>query len=241
MISSDDLQGHWHRDWITAPGFEDHSTRVHWLQAGTLYADIRVPLARPDLSGYDCLAEVPQPDLARLMDAEGFAGSITVQTGACTWARWINWHGVPEGTDIGAMSWDAEGHLIEDGVEADYREQWSQVPGAPLRAHQIRVDGQTGVLVENDEIFLMAMGPKPSGTSASLKDALIAGMALPQHIAAQFASLYCFGKWKGSAGIAELATNPFCEGQAVLHRGTAFEWHPPTFDGISAPQRLIAA
>lgn len=241
MITADDLQGHWCRDWITAPGFEDHTTRVHWLQAGAHYADIRVPLVRPDLSSYGCLAEVPQPMLAPLMEAEGFAGSITVEHSACTWARWINWHGMPDGTDIGAMSWDGEGHLIEDGVQAEYREQWSKVPGLPLRAHQLSADGQTGVLVENDEVFLMAMGPKPNGTSADLKTALRENTADPADIAAHFASIYCLGMWEGSDGVAKLSTNPFCEGQPVLHRGTAFEWSPPTFDGISAPQRLIAA
>ena len=44
MIDSSDVQAHWRRLWIRAPGFEDADTRVHWMQCGALYADIRVPL-----------------------------------------------------------------------------------------------------------------------------------------------------------------------------------------------------
>ncbi|MDF1728619.1 MAG: hypothetical protein P1U53_12810, partial [Sulfitobacter sp.] len=109
MITQGDLQGHWRRDWIKAPGFEDHTTRVHWLQAGALFADLRIPLERPDISGHAALADLSSAALRRLMQAEGFAGHITVDKSKCTWHREINWHGVPGQADVGLMSFDETG------------------------------------------------------------------------------------------------------------------------------------
>ncbi|MEO0380809.1 MAG: hypothetical protein AAF252_11115 [Pseudomonadota bacterium] len=225
MITKEDLQGHWRRDWIKAPGFEDHTTRVHWMQAGDLYADIRVPLERPDLSSFTCLADVPPDLIAPLLKAEGFAGTIDVADNRCTWAREINWHGVPEVDDIGLMSFE-DGALIEDGVLADYRELWQPMPAAPFRGHRVAFDGLAGILVENDIEFLIGLGPVPAPRSG---------------LAAQFASTYAYGHWTDTEGVATLSTNPFCEGTVVLRRDGGFTWHAPSFDGRIADHRLIAA
>ena len=40
MITLADVQGHWRRDWLKAPGFSDTTTHVHWMQCGTLFADM---------------------------------------------------------------------------------------------------------------------------------------------------------------------------------------------------------
>jgi len=225
MITRDDLQGHWRRDWIKAPGFADHTTRVHWMQAGELYVDMRIPEERPDLSAFDCLADVPRDLLSPLAEAEGFAGTINVADNRCTWRREINWQGVPEVDDIGLMSFQDEG-LIEDGVLAEYRELWQAEPVTPLRGHRISFGGMTGILVENDAVFLVGIGPAP----APITDFDV-----------QFASTYAFGHWNGVDGIATLSTNPFCEGQTVLRRDQGFTWHAPSFDGATPDSRLIAA
>ena len=224
MITASDLQGHWRRDWIKAPGFEDHDTAVHWLQAGDLYADIRVPAERPDLSSFDCLADMPADLRAPLLKAEGFAGTITVSDNRCTWRREINWQGVPEMDDIGLMSFTDEG-LIEDGVLADYHELWQAEPTAPLRGHRVTLGQMSGILVENDAEFLVGLGPDLVHTDPRT----------------QFASTYALGHWDGAEGIATLSTNPFCDGQIVLRRDAGFTWHAPSFEGDTAGQRLMTA
>jgi len=100
MITGGDLQGHWRRDWIKAPGFEDNTTRVHWMQAGEIFVDLRVPLERPDLAGATALADLGPSTLLALTKAEGFAGRIEVVDSNCTWHRAINWHGVPEADEL---------------------------------------------------------------------------------------------------------------------------------------------
>lgn len=240
MIDEDDLQGHWQRDWIKAPGFEDHTTRVHWMQAGALFADIRVQQDRPDLTGRHCLADLTQAELSALMAAEGFAGTITVADNSCTWRREINWHGVPEVDDIGLMSFQ-DAALIEEGVLADYSEQWQRQPTAPLRGHRLDFGDQRGVLIENDSIFLVAVGPPPSGTSVALEQALKSGDASDAAMRAHFASTYCLGRWQGTEGRATLSTNPFCEGKVVVTRTPALQWHAVSFDGETSAHPLRAA
>lgn len=231
MISQHDLQGHWQRDWITAPGFEDRTTRVHWLQAGPLFADLRVPLERPDIAGLSCLADLDAPALRLLMSAEGFAGQITVRDGNCTWHRWINWHGVPERADIGLMSFDDTGGLIEDGVLAAYRELWQAVPHLPLRGTKFRCGPKRGVLIENDSLFLLGIGPDPRGTTQALITALDSSVADQEALHRHFSSTYMLGRWEGRHGIAELSTNPFIEGQVALERRDGLLWHSIGFDG----------
>jgi hypothetical protein len=238
VITQDHLQGHWQRDWIKAPGFEDDTTRVHWLQAGALFADLRIPLLRPEISGLSCLAELDPPSLRLLMVSEGFAGHITVKDGNCTWHRKINWHGVPGQADIGAMSFDDSGGLIEDGVQADYRELWQAVPQTALRGATVSSGALSGVLIENDEVFLLGIGPIPSGTSTDLIAAFDGGTADHSALQQHFSSAYVLGRWDGPLGIAQLSTNPFYEGQVTLERQNELVWHSLAFDGQRKAMRL---
>lgn len=206
------------------------------MQAGALFADLRVPLARPDLAGRSCLADLTHAELTQLMTAEGFAGHITVQESRCTWHRAINWHGVPEANDIGVMYF-AQDALIEDGVLADYRERWMQVPTQHLSGSNITVGDQSGVMIESETSFLIGLGPVPSGTSADLISALNGGTGVPE---GHFASTYCLGTWDGNDGVADLCTNPFCEGTVVLTRGAQSHWHGPSFTGQAAATLITA-
>jgi len=240
VITAADLQGHWRRDWLTAPGFRDDSTRVHWLQAGAGFVDIRVPRDRPDTRGVSCLAELDPPALGLLLRAEGFAGEISVEGGTCTWQREINWRGLPEAPDVGALSRDATGALREDGVHAEYRELWQPEPVAPLRAHRIGHDGAGGLLIENDDIFLFGIGPAPAGDARALIAAIEAGEDVMAKVARVFDSLYALGRWDGTHGVATLATDPLVEGTAVLERGMEFTWHARSFRGDNHRRRLAA-
>lgn len=239
MITQAQLQGHWRRDWIKAPGFEDHTTRVHWAQAGALFADLRIPAVRPDLGGAACLADLDNAALLHLMRAEGFAGEITVADGICTWHRAINWHGRPEAVDAGRMSFDPKGRLVEDGVHAEYRELWHRVPGGPLSARPLRAGALEGVLVWSDEMFLFGLGDPAAPPAAPLRAALEAG-ARPEGLARHFRSDYALGRWEGNAGIAELCTNPLREGRPVLSRAAdgGLTWLSSGFDGREEPVAL---
>jgi len=239
LITQDRLQGHWRRDWIKAPGFEDHTTRVHWMQAGELFADLRIPLVRPDVAGLSCLADLPQSALASLLASEGFAGHITVENSQCTWHRAINWHGVPGQADTGLMSLSDEG-LIEDGVHAEYRELWQAELGLALRGTRLRCGDMTGVLIENDDVFLLGIGPRPEGTTQPLLEDLAQGRTDADTLKDLFESEYVMGRWNGPLGTAQLSTNPFQEGAVVMERAAGYIWHARAWDGSQSARRLEA-
>lgn len=231
MIAQNDLQGHWRRKWIKAPGVEDATTRVHWMQCGALHADLRIPADRPDLTGAGCLADLDPPALRALMAAEGFAGTITVADSICVWHRAVNWHGRPEGVDAGRMSFDAAGDLIEEGVHATYTELWQKMPEVPVEAWQVSCGGLQGVLVSSASEFLIGLGDPEAAPSASLIETLERGER-PEALSVHFSGVYVLGRWQDGQGIATLCTNPFLEGRAVLERGaTGGTFHGMDFEG----------
>lgn len=231
MTGVDELQGHWRRAWIKAPGFEDHGTAVHWLQCGDIYADLRIPAHLPDLSGAKAVSDLPPEILLRLMESEGFAGTIDVVDSVCTWTRAINWHGTPEGVDAGRMWFKDTDHLIEDGVYKDYRELWHREADLPHEAKVFGMGAQKGYLVSSDTCFLFAIG----NPRAPASDALLAVLAkgeVPEGLAEHFASVYAFGRWEGDDGVSELSTNPFMQGKVgITRRGTEFTIYTIAYDG----------
>lgn len=231
MITLDDLQGHWHRAWLRAPDHEDTTTRVHWMQCGAVYADIRIPADRPDLTGARALSDLDPPALLSLLQAEGFAGTITVADGICTWDRVINWHGTPDAVDAGRMSFSAQGELIEDGVHADYAELWRRAPDRPDRALHGTVAGQDAVIVASPAAFVVGLGV-PGGPSPTAERAALSQGTIPADLPHRFQSVYAYGRWDGQTGIATLATNPFIEGRPVVEQsGDGLSLILPCFDG----------
>lgn len=225
MISPARLQGHWRRNWLRAPTVnpvhDDSTTRVHWVQAGPWCVDIRVPLDRPGLDAGN-LAAIAPADLAQLLAAEGFAGRITLDGDVCTWARHWNWRGFPCAVDAGRLWFDDAGHLIEDGIHADYREEWEHVPGPDWTAQAVQTDISDGMLLTNDAGFLLSLGQREAADWPGLAAALRYGDATQADAAPAFASVYVMGHWDGAQGIAALSTQPICEGRPVLSRdGTA--------------------
>lgn len=215
MIRQSDLQGQWRRNWLRAPGFEDRTTRVHWVQAGGFCADIRVPLVRPPL-GVGSLSAMPPKDLADLLGAEGFAGRTTLADDVCTWHRDWNWRGFPCPVDAGTLWFDTAGMLIEDGVHAEYREEWQSVPGGVWTAMAVEGNGTDGLLMANETQFVLGLGRRDAPDWAGLPAALREGTAKVGDAKDAFASVYLMGHWQKTAGIADLSTQPFCEGHAVL-------------------------
>ncbi len=188
------------------------------MQFGPLFADIRIPASRPKLDGAAALDAFEAPALLTLMQAEGFAGTATVDKGVCTWQRRINWHGVPERVDARRMSFEAAGTLREDGIHADYTEMWQQIPERPVKAHFVRWAGLEGVVVFSRARFLVGVGLPGAPASGPLIAVLEMGRMPKRLLTEHFRSVYAFGEWDGERGRAVLATNPFLEGQEILCR-----------------------
>ncbi|MDF2235575.1 hypothetical protein P2H44_23715 [Albimonas sp. CAU 1670] len=211
-----DVQGLWRRLWLRTPAAEDATTEVHWLQAGPLHVDLRLPADPPDVRGARSLSDLPPRVLRLLARAEGFAGATAVERGVCTWTRRVNWRGPLDGPDVGALFFE-NGDLMERGVFADYAELWRRLPGAgPLAARQLRrADGQAAVLARAGERFLLGRGaPEALAAPASLPVRLERALAHRHRGALRrlFDQEFCHGRLTPGGGIIERSTNPLREG-----------------------------
>ena len=213
MIDAKALEGHWRRNWIKAPGFYDDTTRVDWLQAPDGYVDMRLPSDLPDLTGVQALVELDTPTLASLMRSEGFAGTIKVVDAVCTWHRAINWHGTPQGPDVGAMRWDAAGHLIETGVHADYVEEWADMENSALHYRRLVSGNRQMHVCWSASGFLFGIGNPNAPATAPLIAALQAGQRPVAQLEEHFLGLFAMGEWEGATGIIRSATSPTMMGQ----------------------------
>lgn len=242
----EDIQGHWQRDWLRAPGLEDRATCVNWMQCGRLYADIRIPATRPETRGATSLADLSTAALVKVMRAEGFAGEITLQGDICTWAREIDWHGPTDTPDAGRLNFLAEDTMLETGVAAAYSEQWQRTDNAPEGALRLTGAGRVAFLVTVGGRFVFGVGPAAAegaiGSAATLA-ALETGQREEAALAAHFESVYIFGRWHHGVGIAIQATNPLLEGEKVLHcTGTGVTFDHLTYQGQrqSVPLQPVA-
>ena len=231
MIGEDTIQGHWVRRWIKAPDFEDDTTRVHWIQAGRDYADVRIPAKRPAHKGASCLADLSPSALTDLARAEGFAGHITLDGDNCTWHREINWHGAPDGVDVGAISFDEDGHMSETGVLADYAELWVQQATMQTTALRFLGHGYTGILVSDGAVAVLGIGRPSKPATKPIIDALNAGH-VPDNVDLLFDGVHAFCRVADGLAIAALATNPMVEEHPVLSfRDNTVIWRKVGFYG----------
>src|ERR1700722_13563775 len=135
------MPGMWRRSLIIhADGARDFTTQVRWLQAQTLFVDLRQDAALPDFLHLRCLNDLGIEDCRRLAAQEGFAGRL----GRCgeffEWQRWIDFQPRSHIGDAGRLWWE-EGILIETGRDVPYVEHWMRDPTVetrPLAALQLR-------------------------------------------------------------------------------------------------------
>ena len=241
MIGIEDVQGHWQRAWLKAPDAVDHDTCVHWMQCGSVYADVRIPADRPDIRGARALDELSPACLAKLMEAEGFAGEITLRDGICTWAREINWHGVPETVDAGALTFDEDGALYETGAHADYSELWHRMLDMPDEGMRLNgAGGEVAFLVTVGVRFVFGIGRPDADATASIRAALAQGER-PAGLEAHFGRLHALGHWERDIGVADMATNPLIEGTPILTRTGNIVYHSVDFHGNRADVSLYPA
>lgn len=134
--------GLWRRTLLRAPGVEDTTTRVYWLQTPSWHADIRVPADRPVLSGRTGLTALSVQEMRSLARQQGFAGITEVEGDLCRWHRRIDYQPPSGFNDVGRMQFEGPDRLLEYGVEQDYFEVWERMPGG----------GESEVLEHDDPI-----------------------------------------------------------------------------------------
>lgn len=151
----------WRRSLIIhADGVRDSTSQVRWLQATSLFVDLRQGAALADFMHLRCLNDLTLEDCTQLALQEGFAGRFGFDGDCFEWQRWIDFQPRSPIADAGRLWWE-DGILIETGRDVPYVEHWMRDPTVvtrPLAALQLR-DGETGVAalaVQVGTVFMFA-------------------------------------------------------------------------------------
>ena len=161
-ISHEALRGLWERELITYyDGRTDSSKKILWMQARTIYADIRVPRAQPAFRSSITHDTLTADEMVLLSRCAGFGGTIGLQGSTCEWVRSIDWQPFSGVDDVATLSLDGP-DLIEDGGACGGHQIWRRrsavsCPSLGLLL-QDRTDGRSGVLVALDDCFIYVRG-----------------------------------------------------------------------------------
>ncbi len=141
--------GLWQRRLLQDAQGEDRTTQVYWLQTGSLYADIRIPVSSGDRSMPETLAQ-----------QQGFAGTLKVEEDVLTWRRWLNYQPPDPVPDSGRMRFTGLNEMLEEGVHAQYQEIWERIgPASGDRAaFELQVEYGSGEMPRRRAGVLVMVG-----------------------------------------------------------------------------------
>ena len=152
------VQGVWRRNNLRVEsGVIDDTTQVYWVQTPTLFADIRIPVDRPDVAGKTSLADYDDDELLQLADQKGFAGSLRVDDQICRWQRPIDYQPVRSSPDEGAMFREGD-TLTETGLHANSFEDYTLVDDGGGKFLALDCPEHRRLLVVAGNRFLFARG-----------------------------------------------------------------------------------
>lgn len=217
------LSGLWRRLAIEYPdGSGDTTSEVYWLQAGDLYADVRIPKDRPQVPAPELWDEVPVDELRLLAMQQGFAGHIQLQGDQCTWHRWLDFQPSPPTPDEGTLQFDGR-MLVERGIHQPYIEHWWHEEKVEEGFAAFRLQGPTpGLLLIVGGHFMRAVGRRqPFAAHERLLFQLQQGEFDREQLAALLDCEISFGCCQGAAGdwMVRRSTKPWLEGTRLFAGG----------------------
>lgn len=136
--------GCFHRRCITfATGIEDTSTRVIWVQSHGLTADLRLPLARPDVRAHGALQACTASERAELARGEGFVARTSWDGALMRWDAFAAFQPYEKWPEPGRLE-RVGSCLVEWAPSGIYVEDWRLQPGASGLSVGLQLVSETG-------------------------------------------------------------------------------------------------
>jgi len=212
--SLSELPGMWRRALIIhADGSRDVTTQVRWLQAQSLFVDLRQAAEPPGFLKLRCLNDLGAEHCAQLALQEGFAGRFGFDGECFEWLRLIDFQPGGQFADAGRLWWDEE-VLMETGRDVPYVEHWQRDPTVvtrPLAALRLRDPqaGTTAIAIQLGTVFMYARARHSALPVGTLLADCVAGAA---SLAAARAMLDCeitLGSAAFGANVILASTHPW--------------------------------
>jgi len=141
--------GAWQRDWIRRHGgAPDSAVAVRYVQTPSVFGDLRISAARPDVSHAASFADLSDDQLAALAHQNGFAGTTTVDGANATWHHEIDFQPAGGDADIGRIEPAGDAAMFEHALDGAYVERWSAIDrGGRFFAVRVVRDGRVDQLL----------------------------------------------------------------------------------------------
>jgi len=210
--------GVWQRDWIRRHGgAPDAGVAVRYVQTPSVFGDIRIAAARPDLAHAASFAELSDAELAALAHQNGFAGVTTVDGRNATWHHEIDFQPAGDDADIGRIEPAGDARMFEHALDASYIESWSAIDRGGGKFFAVRVvrAGRTDQLLAVAGAHFVYARARPTAlpAAASISEAIATRHATRDQI---IAFLDCEISYGSVAGWQiERSTLPWRQGQRL--------------------------
>lgn len=209
----------------------DTATRAYWIQTPTLFADMRIPAGRPDMSGTAALSDLGASDLSWLARQQGIAGMTLAGNGLLHRRRQVDFQPT-RGRDNTRRVRVEQDRLVEENPHGTVRETWQRLAGAEgdmiaLRLQEEALAGgrivpRKGYLLVVGDYFLFVRDRIGfTRQAASLEDLFEAQELGHDEQAALLDCEFSFGQRQGGVQpwIILLSTLPSREGRALFAPG----------------------
>ncbi|HEY1589038.1 MAG TPA: hypothetical protein VGG00_04810 [Rhodanobacter sp.] len=156
-----EMPGMWRRSLrIDADGIRDFTAQARWLQAPSLFVDLRQSAAMPDFVQRRCLNELTFADCTQLAAQYGSAGHCGFDGDCFEWLHLIDFQ-PGNGRAEAARLWWEDQVLVQAGRDVAYIEHWMRDPTvvtSPVAAVRLRdIDsGTAAVAVRVGTVFMFA-------------------------------------------------------------------------------------
>ena len=226
-VGPGELRGLWQREIITyADGHTDASALIYWMQAESLYADVRIPHNLAPFRPNARLDDLHFEEMTELTRVGGFAGRIELEGGECRWIRKIDWQPDTGVEDLAQIEVDGN-VLVEEGGACGGHQIWRRLTPihAPTAGWELRDDGGScdGVLVTTAGHFIYARGrANPISPASGLAEVLGTFKDDRERARALFDAEISYGTIDlEGAWIIARSTLPWRIGDVLLRPGTA--------------------
>jgi hypothetical protein len=147
---------------------------VRYVQTPSVFGDVRIPEALPDLTSAGSLADLTDEQLFALAHQNGFAGVMTMAGVNGTWHHEIDFQPT-SAADIGRVERLGPSKMFEHALDDSYVESWSLLDARP-GAFAVRVSREDRVL------YLLAVSGQHFVYARARKRNLPAGKSLVELI-----------------------------------------------------------
>ncbi len=248
------LLGSWTREWIDRRGKQTNALDVHYLQTPSIFADVRFPRDRGDLSHAKSFDDLSDAELTQLAKQRGFTGHTTVTGLISTWHHELDFQPADSSADIGRIERKGADAMFEYALDSSYTELWKSTSAGATAFLVVRIERAgrlvSTLIVSGDDFMYVRNRAKDLPTAPSLDSLIAVTHATREQIIEYLDCEFSVGRVRGGAIAWEIqhSTLPwrekqrldFVDGVMITETGASLVPRAPISDTWTVPVNTIS-